>query len=74
MRFKKIDLRSVVPRHTGAVVSVVNIAHVSVAFVGTLKHNSAIGFGIIMVFQYNFEVGVGRKIFSGKTVRGERAV
>ena len=57
-RVQKVDLRGVVPRHSGAVVSVVNVADVACLVVHALEDHGAVALRIVMVFQVNADAAV----------------
>ena len=73
-RVQKIDLRRIVPRHAGTVVSVVDIAHVSGMVIDPLKDDGAVGFGIIMIFEVDADPPVARKILAVERVLREGAI
>ena len=71
---QKVDLRGVVPRHSGAVVSVVNVAGIPIRIINTLKNYRTVVFAVVVVFQEERNSAVLRKVFAVKGVLREGAV
>ena len=68
LRIQKINLRRIVPRQTGSVVSVVNVTVLVFVFIVAAEHNGAVFFAVIFIFDLNRNVRIAAQIGSVKVV------
>src|SRR5687768_9302444 len=66
LRLRIIQLRGVIPWEGGAIVAMIDITDVTTEMVPALKHNSRIGFVVIMVFKIDTHTNIIGKIFRFK--------
>ena len=67
-RIQKINLRRIVPRQTGPVVSMVNVTVFIFVFIVAAKYNGTVFFAVILIFNLNRNVRITTQIGSVKVV------
>jgi len=61
-RIQIIELRRVIPRKAGAVIAVIDVAHLAGGAVAAAKDHGRIGLVIIVALNLNLDAAIGRKI------------